>query len=231
MPDAGSNTKLDAVKYLLVRRLEAPIEEDATRSTDLGKIFIQPVTFKDRVFLTNSEGEKVDLMETIAKLQAQIESSSNKRQRKADLAEWLEHQSRDEEILPGDVVYCQGGKITKRYSNTPGTTIFVVSTEPAMSFNDRYPKEEKQWWKEVVMVGQVPVKVCGDAPVNAFLIPSGDGDGCARAVQRDWLDSCPELKEQVSSSPRLSTPLGHPNPVSTASHLIPKQCLAHDATA
>ena len=46
------------------------------------------------------------------------------------------------------------------------------------------------------MVGRVPVRVTGDAPDNSFLVPSGNDDGLARAVDSDELRGNSRLKSQ-----------------------------------
>ena len=206
---------LEAVKYALVTRPSVHAEESSGPNPSGEPVtFSGRVTFEDEVIITCSSGEQVDLVKRIEELQEQVKRCSQQRSEKADLAEWLEHQSREETISPGDVVYCRDGKITKRGSDLPGTMVCVVSTAPALVFNDKFPEEERPWWKECVTVGQVPVRVFGDAPNNAFLVPSGKGDGCAQAVSRDWLIHNPLFKEQCfgvvwGAATSKASPSGH----------------------
>ena len=133
---------LEAVKYALVTRPSVHAEESSGPNPSGEPVtFSGRVTFEDEVIITCSSGEQVDLVKLIEELQEQVKRCSQQRSEKADLAEWLEHQSREETISPGDVVYCRDGKITKRRSDLPGTMckLVEVPTCPGRLEDDEMP--------------------------------------------------------------------------------------------
>ena len=103
--------------------------------------------------------------------------------READLAEWMERLDPEEPMVAGDLVECRSQRITKKITGRPGSTLFVISTNPAWTGHQQ-PAERKDRCERVAMLGRVPVRVAGDCPNNAYLIPSGESDGLACAVPK-----------------------------------------------
>jgi hypothetical protein len=97
------------------------------------------------------------------------------------------------------VVEALHGRISKRITGVPGSVLFVVSTEPAVKGNTPREPEREPLGRFVVFTGQVPVRIVANSVCssNAFLIPSGQDDGCARPVTSEELREQPALKEQI----------------------------------
>ena len=110
------------------------------------------------------------------------------------------------------------GLISKGITGEPGSVLFVVSTYPAIKANVQEPGRAK-FGSFCAFMGQVPVCVVPGvlcAP-NAFLVPSGANDGCARPVTSDELIANPGLKEQVTP-----TFVQQPLLPSTPSYTLPR---------
>ncbi len=112
----------------------------------------------------------------------------------ADYAEWLLRLQRDEELAPGDVVGVFGGRVTR--ATRGADHILVVSSDPVLVGNGRaVERDGEAGYARVGLLGQVPVRVRGAVAVGDLLVPSGRGDGTARALAPESLD--PELLTTV----------------------------------
>ena len=101
-----------------------------------------------------------------------------------DYAEWLERADPDDVLTFGDVVGVRGGKISKQ---TEGADqVMVVSYKPIVLGNMPPPGEAARYEK-VAFMGQVPVKVTGRVAIGDYLVPTGNGDGIARAISPDQI--------------------------------------------
>ncbi|KAL3893080.1 MAG: hypothetical protein SGPRY_014493, partial [Prymnesium sp.] len=110
-----------------------------------------------------------------------------------DFAEWIVKEDPTEELLPGHLVQGRANKISKRISDSEDGgkgVLFVVSTAPA--FVGGTPSKDSAI---VAMLGRVPVRICGDAHVGWYLVPSGKLDGLARCVSPDKLQQESHLQE------------------------------------
>lgn len=105
----------------------------------------------------------------------------------ADFAEYMPRHSLAEELNKGDVVALVGGpgeeratiSRSARGSATPEWR--VVTTDPLLLGNTPADGEEETV-VGIVFAGQVPVRVVGAPPVDAYLVPSGEEDGRAREL-------------------------------------------------
>ena len=98
----------------------------------------------------------------------------------ADYAEWLPKLDASEGFLTGQVVGVFDGHISKR---TEGADqIMSISLAPVVVGNTP-PEGAEDAFEMVGFMGQVPVLVRGGCEAGDFLIPSGEGDGFAVAVQ------------------------------------------------
>jgi len=100
-----------------------------------------------------------------------------------DYAEWLERENAKEILSPGDVVGVVGGKISKEF--TEAEKFMVISSAPALLGNMPENPELEELHEKVAFMGQVPVKVIGEANIGDYILPSGNGDGFAMAVHPD----------------------------------------------
>ena len=129
----------------------------------------------------------VDVLDKLRELQAKVDrleaapSDLAHERPQADLAEWMERLSPQESMVAGDLVECRSQRITKTITGLPGSTLFVVSTDPFLTGHAQ-PEDKRHLFERVAMLGRVPVRVVGECPNNAFLVPSGGSDGLARAV-------------------------------------------------
>ncbi|MFB6209170.1 MAG: hypothetical protein ABEJ56_03455 [Candidatus Nanohaloarchaea archaeon] len=106
----------------------------------------------------------------------------------ADVAEVMRQKDKEEEIEAGDVVAIKEGKVTK--NTTDSSLNMVVSAKPGIrlggqvahniSEDTREMLEEKRL--DIAFTGRVPVKVRGEAESGDYLLPSGENDGTAVAV-------------------------------------------------
>ncbi len=97
-----------------------------------------------------------------------------------DYAEWLIRANQNELITAGDVVGVIGGKVSKTFNHAD--KFMVVSTAPIVLGNMPNNPEENHKWEKVAFMGQVPVKIIGGANIGDYILPSGNGDGMAIAV-------------------------------------------------
>lgn len=105
----------------------------------------------------------------------------------ADYAEWLERLVASEQLAPGDVVGLFGGRVTRVTAGAEH--VLVVSTNPCLVGNSAGAEDDtRDGFEQVAFLGQVPVRVRGRVAVGDLLVPSGAGDGTARAVSPDALD-------------------------------------------
>lgn len=97
----------------------------------------------------------------------------------ADIAEYLERLDPDETLGAGDVVGIVGGKVTK--DTGAAQRVMVISSGAAVAGNA--PTQNKNSHHSLVsFIGQVPVKVRGAVSAGDFIVASGVGDGCGKAV-------------------------------------------------
>ncbi|HEY3243124.1 MAG TPA: hypothetical protein VGM03_07210 [Phycisphaerae bacterium] len=101
-----------------------------------------------------------------------------------DYAEWLPKLHPNEELEPGDVVGVADGRVSKRCAGA--AHVMVVSTGPIVLGN-YIDDEHAHEGAKVAFVGQAPVKVRGRVATGQFLVPSGDNDGIAVAVNADQI--------------------------------------------
>ena len=106
---------------------------------------------------------------------------------RADFAEFMPRYSLEEELNKGDVVALVGNGAehasisrSARGSHTPEWR--VVTTDPLLLGNPS-PDVDEETQVGIVRSGQVPVRVVGEPPTDAYLVPSGDEDGRARALR------------------------------------------------
>ncbi|MCK3682645.1 hypothetical protein [Maribellus sp. YY47] len=97
----------------------------------------------------------------------------------ADYAEWLEKKEETELLLFGEVVGVNGGVISKDFKKAE--KFMVITQNPtvigAMPEGDNEKKYEK-----VAFMGQVQVRVIGKVKKGDYILPSGNQDGMAIAV-------------------------------------------------
>lgn len=97
----------------------------------------------------------------------------------ADYAEWLLKFDPNETLHFGDVVGVRAGIVSKRF--VTADHYMVVSKNPIVS--GAMPTEkEKNRFKQIAFLGQVPVKVLGEVEKGDYILPSGNGDGMAIAI-------------------------------------------------
>ena len=89
-----------------------------------------------------------------------------------------------EELNGGDVVALVGDtdgvqKVSRSARGSDRAEWRVVSTNPQILGNDIYDEDAAV---PIVLSGQVPIRVTGKPPVDAYLVPSGHEDGCARVL-------------------------------------------------
>ena len=106
--------------------------------------------------------------------------------KEADHAECMPRFDEAEEINAGDVVALVGDsdglqKVSRKARGSDRAEWRVVATRPQILGNRPEPGEEHTV-AEIVLSGQVPVRVAGTPSVDAFLVPSGLEDGCARVL-------------------------------------------------
>lgn len=97
----------------------------------------------------------------------------------ADYAEWLQKANMEELIAAGDVVGVIGGEISKDF--THAEKFMVVSGSPTVIGAMPDP-EQGHLYEKIAFMGQVPVKVIGVVKKGDYILPSGNGDGLAIAV-------------------------------------------------
>ncbi|MEM6377679.1 MAG: hypothetical protein AAF705_05680, partial [Bacteroidota bacterium] len=95
-----------------------------------------------------------------------------------DYAESLPRGEGVRDLNFGEVVGVKGGKV---YLNTADADHFmVVSMAPIVLGN--VPTKEDPNYEKIAFMGQVPVKVIGKVEVGDYILPSGNNDGFAIAV-------------------------------------------------
>ena len=100
----------------------------------------------------------------------------------ADYAEWLKKADPNEILNFGDVVGVKGGAISRSF--TDAEKFMVISQNPMISA--AMPEEGKeQDYEKVAFIGQVPVKVLGEASVGDYIVSAGNTDGFAIAIAPD----------------------------------------------
>jgi hypothetical protein len=102
----------------------------------------------------------------------------------ADYAEFLPRRDPDEAFEPGDVVGTVGGEVTA--DTADADQAMVVTSHPVVTGNDPGPDPGARADHErVAFVGQAPTKVRGPVERGDVVVPSGENDGTARAVDPD----------------------------------------------
>jgi hypothetical protein len=113
----------------------------------------------------------------------------------ADYAEYLPRRDPTEDIQPGDVVGVVGDDVTLA---TDGAHDALVVTDAPGVLGNAPPREDRDAHETVAFTGQVPVTVRGSVTAGDLVVPSGDGDGTARAVApADWEPSTGPLVGQA----------------------------------
>ena len=129
----------------------------------------------------------------------------------ADFAEWLPKRDPEEPVGAGDVVGWHPDGISK---DTEGALRFmVVSTQPIVAGNA--PDEgDIDAWARVGFIGQVPVRVIGPVEAGDWIVPSGRGDGTARALDSET--AAPERFVQLIGQALTSSDLDGEHRVNVA---------------
>lgn len=97
----------------------------------------------------------------------------------ADYAEFLEKIDHEEIMTMGEVVGMKGGRISKTLLEAE--RFIVVSANPMIS--GAMPDAGKEYlYERIAFMGQVPVKVMGKVNRGDYILPSGNGEGMAIAV-------------------------------------------------
>ena len=97
----------------------------------------------------------------------------------ADYAEWLKKLNMAEQLTYGDIVGVQGGVISKSFIDAG--QFMVISRNPMVS-GAMPDKGQEDQYEKVAFLGQVPVKVLGEAKVGDYIVASGNGDGYGIAI-------------------------------------------------
>lgn len=97
----------------------------------------------------------------------------------ADYAEYLKRSPFERDFFPGEVVGIHQGEISLQTKDADH--LMVVSENPIMVGNLPVPEQE-HLFEKVAFMGQVPVKVIGSVQRGDYLIPSGEHNGLAVAV-------------------------------------------------
>lgn len=97
----------------------------------------------------------------------------------ADYAEWLKKAYPNERISFGEVVGIKGGQISKTFTDA---NQFVTITSNPIIVGAMPKKGSENNFKKVALMGQVPTLVIGRVNIGDYILPSGNGDGIARAV-------------------------------------------------
>jgi len=119
--------------------------------------------------------------------QETVDFTSTVDQNAFDYAEYMPKLNVEDKFERADVVGIKEGKVTH---NTENAELFmVVTTNPATRGGnapfEMTPEQEKEYYKTVIdiaFIGQVPVKVSGEAKPGDYLLPSGNNDGTAIAI-------------------------------------------------
>lgn len=98
---------------------------------------------------------------------------------KGDYAEYLLRDTSERDLFPGEIVGIRNGQVSLK---TNGADHFrVVSTAPAVIGNMPQEKDEI-YFEKIAFMGQVPVRVTGAVKVGDYILPTGNHDGLAVAV-------------------------------------------------
>lgn len=99
----------------------------------------------------------------------------------ADYAEYMERLDPAAEIESGEVVGVVGGAITMETANA--SRVLVVSDDTAVCGNSPgSTPADRDDYETVAFTGQVPVKVRGPVDEGDLVVPSGEDDGTATAI-------------------------------------------------
>ena len=97
----------------------------------------------------------------------------------ADYAEFLEKVDHEELMTLGDVVGMKGGRVSKTFIEAE--RFMVVSANPMIS--GAMPDAGNEYlYERIAFMGQVPVKVMGKVNRGDYILPSGNSEGMAIAV-------------------------------------------------
>jgi hypothetical protein len=102
-----------------------------------------------------------------------------------DYAEWLPKENTTEVYTEGEVVGIKNGYVTKDIWGAE--KIMVVSTNPIVLGNMPQPGAEMDYVR-IAFMGQVPVKVIGEAKPGDYILPSELGSGYGKAVHPEDMD-------------------------------------------
>ncbi|NRB62467.1 MAG: hypothetical protein HRU40_05450 [Saprospiraceae bacterium] len=96
-----------------------------------------------------------------------------------DYAEWLERAIDERDLLYGEIVGVQAGKVSLHTRNADH--LLVISMRPIVLGNAPQP-DRTDAFEKVAFMGQVPVRVAGSVALGDYILPSGNHDGMGIAV-------------------------------------------------
>jgi len=192
---------LDSERLVLVH---ASVQPEAKRNEAFGTVEVDVLLIKGVSIWEELEKLKADMQQQRSdsdfadRVFAPGPSGSDHR---ADLGEWMEFCPDEQLPRPGDVVECLGHgdeqpRISLNITHAAGSTLFVVSSDPAWAGNMPQDKAHRSTGAVVAFLGRVPVAVHGEADINSFLVPSTLCDGTARAVGEQELRESLKLRSQ-----------------------------------
>lgn len=97
----------------------------------------------------------------------------------ADYAEYMIRAAGEIDLLPAQVVGVKGGTVS--LNTTDADHFRVISLAPIVLGNMPQPEQE-HLYEKVAFRGQVPVNVVGAVNIGDYILPSGNNDGLAIAV-------------------------------------------------
>ncbi|MEM6379637.1 MAG: hypothetical protein AAF705_15650, partial [Bacteroidota bacterium] len=104
----------------------------------------------------------------------------------ADYAEWLPKENSGQFLYPGQVVGVKGGKVS--LNTAAADHLLVISSNPIVVGNTP-PSGQESAQERVAMLGQVLVSVIGAVQSGDYILPSGNHDGLAIAVNPDKMQT------------------------------------------
>jgi hypothetical protein len=143
----------------------------------------EPTPGKSNNYVTfrNGEGKGLGAIEAV---QSRGDVFINFKSDGRDYAEYMARLDPDETIEAGEVVGVYGDAVTK---DTDSAQRAMAVSDRAIVTGNRPPADEREQYETVGFVGRLPVKVRGVVEAGDVVVPSGEGDGVAVAVDRsEW---------------------------------------------